>query len=105
MATRTKVGREPKRLTDILFNKRNNDLIILENDKGEEVTFSQIYATIIEGVVYCILAPVEGIYTKHTDDAFLFALDEDDSLVIVNDMRLAEKIFDEYYIEVLDEVG
>ena len=105
MATRLKAGRELKWLTDILFNKRNNDLIILENDNGEEVTFSQIYATIIDGVAYCILAPVEGIHTSHDDDAFLFVLGEDDSLNIVEDMRLAEKIFDEYYIEVLDEVG
>ena len=41
----------------ILFDEKSSRLITLKNESGKEIKFLQIYATVLEGEIYCILSP------------------------------------------------
>ena len=85
---------------DILFDEDNNENIVLYNDKDEPVEFEQIALVSLDDKQYAILQPVEKFDGVSEDEAFAFEIVRDkgdgDSLALVEDDALIDKIFDEY---------
>ena len=84
-------------IIEVLFDKDNTADIVLVNEKGQELAFKQIYATVKDNVVYCILAPVEDVENLPADGAFVFMLARGHAFAVVRDEALCECIFSEYY--------
>ena len=84
-------------IIEVLFDKDNTSDIVLVNEKGQELAFKQIYATVKDNVVYCILAPVEDVENLPADVAFVFMLARGHVFTVVRDEALCECIFLEYY--------
>ena len=84
-------------ITEVLFDKDNTAEIVLVNEKGQELAFKQIYATVKDDVVYCILAPTEDVKDLPADGAFVFMLARGHVFTVVRDEALCECIFSEYY--------
>lgn len=91
-------------ITEVLFNKDNIADIVLVNEKGQELSFKQIYATVKDNAVYCILAPTEDVEELSADGAFVFVLACGQTFTVVRDKALSECIFSEYY-RFLNEEG
>lgn len=85
---------------DALFDPNNSENIILYNDKDEPVEFEQIAVIPLEGKNYAILKPIEKIDEVDDDEAFAFEIIEDeekgDSLQLVEDDEMIDRVFDEY---------
>ena len=93
-----------KKFVDKLFEADNNENIILYDSDDKETEFEQVAVVDYMEKYYAILHPVTKIEGVEEDEAFVFEInEEDDSLEIIDDFDLAEKIFDEYY-KLLDEV-
>ena len=94
-------NRENKRpvgnILDILLDKDNHSEIVLVNEEGEELAFKQVYVTVNDRLVYCILAPVEDVKFLSKDGAFLFVVDKGFTFTVVRDPDKCEQIFSEYY--------
>ena len=84
-------------IIEVLFDRDNTADIVLVNEKGQELAFKQIYATVKDNVVYCILAPVEDVENLPADGAFVFMLARGHAFAVVRDEALCECIFSEYY--------
>lgn len=85
---------------DMLFDENNYDNIVIYNDKNEPVEFKQIELVSLDNKFYAILEPVSEIDGVFEDEAFAFEIVRDkekgDSLLLVEDDALIDKIFDEY---------
>ena len=85
---------------DMLFDENNMENIVLYNDKDEPVEFEQVELVSLDNKFYAILQPVNEIDGVFDDEAFAFEIVRDkekgDSLVLVEDDALIDKIFDEY---------
>lgn len=84
-------------ITEVLFDKDNTADIVFVNEKGQELAFKQIYVTVKDDVVYCILAPTEDVEDLPTDGAFVFMLARNHTFTVVRDGALCKCIFAEYY--------
>ena len=95
---------EEKTLFEILLDKDDTDNIVLSQEDGNQVEFEQIATIVLDDSYYAILHPLnlEGI---DENEAVVFLLDdsaEDEQLKVVEDQKLALRVFDEYY-RLLDE--
>lgn len=85
---------------DLLFDPENTDNIVLYNDKDEPVEFEQIAVIPLDDVNYAILQPVKKLEGVQDDEAFAFEVVEDeengDTLQLVEDDELIDRIFEEY---------
>jgi len=85
---------------DQLFDPENTDNIVLYNDKDEPVEFEQIAIIPLDDVNYAILQPVKKLDGVADDEAFAFEVVEDeengDTLQLVEDDALIDRIFEEY---------
>ena len=85
---------------DQLFDPENNDNIVLYNDKDEPVEFEQIAIIPLDGINYAILQPAKKLEGMQDDEAFAFEVVEDeengDTLQLVEDDDLIDRIFEEY---------
>ena len=84
---------------DALFDENNTDNIVLYNEKEEPVEFEQIAIIPIEENVYAILKPVAEIEGVKEDEAFAFEIvtfDDEESLRLVEDEKVIDKVFAEY---------
>ena len=85
---------------DMLFDENNMENIVLYNDKDEPVEFEQVELVMLDNKFYAILQPVKEIDGVSDDEAFAFEIVRDkekgDSLRLVEDDALIDKIFDEY---------
>ena len=82
----------------ILFDEKSPRLIALKNEAGKEIKFLQIYATVLEGEIYCILSPsviVNGIKNK---TGLVFKLLDTGELVCA-DPEISSQIFNSYYAD------
>lgn len=84
-------------IIEVLFDRDNTSDIVLVNEKGQELAFKQIYATVKNDVVYCILVPAEDVENLPADGAFVFMLARGQTFTVVRDEALCECIFSEYY--------
>lgn len=89
--------RENGGILDVLFDPYNTDEITLVNEKGQTLVCKQVYATVKDDAVYCILAPVVEVSGLAKDAAFAFLIDPEQTLTVVKNGALSEQIFLEYY--------
>ena len=78
-----------------LLDEKNDENIILFDEDGNEIELEQIAVVTYEKVLYAILRPV----TAAEDEAVVFKIDADDeeSITIVDDEELADKVLDIYH--------
>ena len=81
-------------IVEKLFDEDNDDIIELKQEDGNVLKFEQIAVVIYEGKYYAILHPME----LKTDEVVIFKLveDDEDSLDLVLDEGLANKILEVY---------
>ena len=92
---------------DMLLDENNTDNLKLYNEENQEVEFEQIALVPIEDKTYAILKPVETMEGIAEDEALVFVIDEiddEDCLVIVDDDKIIDEVFEEYY-KLLKEEG
>jgi len=85
-----------------LFDENNDDIIELEQEEGKIVKFEQIAVVLFESEYYAILHPME----LKADEVVIFKLveDDEDSLDLVLDEELSNKIL-EVYKEDVSEIN
>ena len=92
---------------DMLMDENNTDNIKLYNEQNEEVEFEQIALVPIDDKTYAILKPAKSMEGIADDEALVFVIDEIDDeecLVIVDDDKIVDQVFEEYY-KMLKEEG
>ena len=92
---------------DMLLDENNTENLKLYNEENQEVEFEQIALVPIEDKTYAILKPVETMEGVADDEALVFVIDEiddEDCLVIVEDDKIIDDVFEEYY-KLLNEEG
>ena len=98
---------EEKSLIEILLDENNTDDIVLYNLQGKATKFAQIAIIPLREDLYAILRPLDKIEGVEEDEAFVFKIneeDEDNPIEMCVDMKIANKVFDEYY-KLLDETA
>lgn len=85
------------RIIEMLFDRDDSSEIVLVNEEGQELAFKQVYATVRDGTIYCILAPLEEISCNARDEAFLFTVSSEEVFMPVRNARIGNQIFSEYY--------
>ena len=85
---------------DALFDENNDDLIILFNEKGEEIAFEQIALIPIEKTVYAILKPVKPMDGLGEDEGLVFSVEKnaagEEYLALVTDEGIIDAVFSVY---------
>lgn len=85
---------------DALFDENNNDIIILFNEKNEEIEFEQIAVIPLAEKVYAILKPVKPMEGLGEDEGLVFSIEQNDEgeeyLVLVVDEELIDAVFTVY---------
>lgn len=92
---------------DMLLDENNTENIKLYNEENQEVEFEQIALVPIENKTYAILKPVQEMEGIADDEALVFVIeeiDDEDCLVIVEDDKVVDAVFEEYY-KMLKEEG
>jgi len=82
-------------LYEQLTDEHNSDNVFLFDENGKSIELEQIATIVYEQQVYSILRPL----TAADDEVVVFWLDptDEESVEVVEDERLAEKIIDEYH--------
>lgn len=100
---------QPINPIDALYDENNNDVIILFNEKGEEVAFEQIALIPRPDCVYVILKPVAPIEGLGEDEGLVFSIQPDDEgndvLVLTTDEKIIDEVFAVYDQLVAEEQG
>ena len=91
------LSRQNNRIIEILFDQNDSSEIVLVNEEGQELAFKQVYATVRDGTIYCILAPLEEISCNARDEAFLFTVSSEEVFMPFRNVRIGNQIFSEYY--------
>ena len=85
---------------DKLFDEDNNDVIILKNERGEEIAFEQIALIPLKEKTYCILKPVKPIEGVGEDEGLVFSIETNEEgleyLALVVDEKVIDDVFDVY---------
>ena len=81
---------------DLLLDADDSSRITLA-DGAKKLIFDQVYTTVVDGVLYCILCPVSRITGLAENSALVFRLDADGALRPVRDEATCSLIFAEYY--------
>ena len=89
---------------DALYDENNEDNIFLYNENDEPIEFAQIAVIPIEENVYAILKPIEQVEGTADDEELVFEIIDDEEIHIVQDEKIATKVFDIYY-EMLNKEG
>ena len=88
-----------KSVIDRIFDENDNDPVVLySNDKAIE--YDQVAIILLDGGIYVMLAPITKIEGINDDEAFVFSIEEnneEESLFLVTDSEILDKVFDEYY--------
>ena len=91
---------------DKIFDEDNNELIILFNEKGEEIAFEQIAVIPIRAMVYVILKPIIPLEGMGEDEGLVFEIkvneNEQEYLALVVDEQIIDQVF-EIYFSMLEE--
>ena len=85
-------------VVDMLLDPDNESPITLINDKGQLIEFDQMAIIPLKDQLYAILKPITKIDGVGEDEALVFRVDvEEDTIEIINDFKLVDKVFDIYY--------
>lgn len=90
---------EEKTIFEILTDEDDAENIVLQDEEGNDVEFEQIATIPIDEDLYCILRPL-NVPDLAEDEAVVFLLEEDEdseTLSVVEDEEIAERVFAEYY--------
>lgn len=87
-------------IIDKLLDENNNDVIILYNDEGNPVRFSQIAVVYCNDEPYFILSIIDENTGEHDDEGIVFKIVEQDNgeelLVVEENDEVIDDVFDEY---------
>ena len=89
-----------------LLNEDNTENVILYDEKNQPTEFEQVAIIPLYEKIFVILKPVTPIENMDDDEALVFVIeeiDDQDSLVTVEDINLVNEVFDEYYKLLKDE--
>ena len=85
-------------VVDMLLDPDNESPITCYNEEGNAVEFDQIAVIPYKDKLYAILKPITKIEGVGADEALVFYVDvEEDTLQIVYDFDLCDRVFDVYY--------
>ncbi len=108
-----KEEKKPVDLLDVLLDKDNRDPIVLQDEKGRQITFEQV-AIIPYDIdektrkLYVVLKPVDKVEGIADDEAVVFVCDQDKNgntvLKVEENEELAISVFDKYY-DLLEEAS
>lgn len=80
-----------------ILDPNNNDNVVLYNENGKPMEFSQICVLNVKDKPYCILKPTAKLKHIADDQAIAFAIDfENDIIQAVADGKLVDEIFKAY---------
>jgi hypothetical protein len=92
-------------VVDMLLDPDNESPITLVKEDGSLIKFDQIAIIPLKDMLYAILKPITKIEGVGEDEALVFHINiEEDSLEVIYDFSLCDKIFDVYY-DLLKEQG
>ena len=92
-------------VVDMLLDPDNESPITCVNDKGEVIKLDQIAVIPLKDKLYAILKPITKIEGVADDEALVFSVDvEEDTIEIISDFDLIDKVFDVYY-DLLEKEG
>ena len=101
------MSKEEKSQIELLLDENNTDNLKLYDENNKETEFEQVAVIPLNGKIYAILKPVTKIVGVNDDEALVFVIeeiDDEDCLVIVDDEKVADDVFKEYY-DLLKEEG
>lgn len=81
---------------DLLLDAADSSRITLA-DGAKKLIFDQVYSTVNDGTLHCILCPVSKIEGLSENAALVFRLCPDGTLRLVCDEAASCEIFTEYY--------
>ena len=92
-------------VVDMLLDPDNESPVTLINEKEELIELDQIAVIPIRDRLYAILKPITKIEGVEDNEALVFHIDvEEDTVEIVNNVKLIDKVF-EYYYALLKKEG
>ena len=86
---------EPKKITDVLFDEKNTEPIMLKDAQGNHFSAEQLFVSLYDDVVYCILAPLNVILDTQ-NSAFVFRV-EGEALRLERDKDACARVFKDYH--------
>lgn len=86
---------EEKKITDVLFDEKNTEPIKMNDGRGNRISAEQLFVSEYDGVVYCILAPLNVIVGAQSN-AFVFRV-ENEALKLETDKDMCSRVFKDYY--------
>lgn len=90
---------------DKILDENNEEPITLYDEENREIEFDQVAVIPLNEKIYVILKPITEIEGVADDEALVFVIEEiedEDTLVLVDDEQIIDLVFDEYY-KLLDE--
>jgi uncharacterized protein YrzB (UPF0473 family) len=82
-----------------MMEEENLDIVLLEDEDGNELKFVWEMSIEYKGETYCILCPAEEIEGFEAETAVIFRLDGDEDapmLLAVEDSEIADAVYQEY---------
>ena len=83
------------KLAEVLFDNEDMSEIVLKNEQGRRIRFGQVYATVMDEKVLCILSPIDAVDGVAGDAALPFCMGQSGELRVIRDGQLSEKLFRE----------
>lgn len=83
-----------------LFDEDDDSNLILYDENNNPTEFQQIAVIPKNNKIYAILKPLSKKFNIADDEALVFVIeevDDEDYLIIVEDEKIIDSIFDEYY--------
>ncbi len=85
-------------VVDMLLDPDNESPITCVSEDGELVKLDQIAIIPLKDKLYAILKPITKVEGVADNEALVFNVDiEEDTIAIVNDFKLIDKVFEVYY--------
>ena len=94
------MNKEEKSQIEMLLDENNTENLKLYDENNKETEFEQVAVIPYNGKVYALLKPVTKIVGVNDDEALVFVIeeiDDEDCLVIVDDEKIVDEVFKEYY--------
>lgn len=94
------MNKEEKSQIELLLDENNTDNLKLYDENNKETEFEQVAVIPLNEKIYAILKPVTKIVGVNDDEALVFVIeeiDDEDCLVIVDDEKVVDEVFKEYY--------
>lgn len=94
------MDKEQRSQIEMLLDENNTENLKLYDENNKETEFEQVAVIPMNEKVYAILKPVTKIVGVNDDEALVFVIEEiedEDCLVIVDDEKIVDQVFKEYY--------